>query len=170
MLEIIALLSLIGALIVLSLLAIIDLKTYLLPNKLVFTFFCLGILFHLCTDFNNASPIDMALGALIGSGSLYSIRVIANRIYKTDTLGLGDVKLMGAAGVWLGPYFILMALTAGALAGIIHGLALAILIWLKTKSWPNFNHLSLPAGPGFAAGILIASCIMLKDFPKELLS
>lgn len=173
MLEIIAVLALISAVIVLVLLSMIDLAEGLLPNELVLGLLCLGVVFHLCTMFTHLSMVDMALGAFIGSASLYLIRFVANWFYKTDTLGLGDVKLMGAAGVWLGPYFILMALTAGAFAGIFHGLGFAGYLWVKTKHKPNFSMLSLPAGPGFAVGIVVAAAFMLKDFnlaPPEFLN
>lgn len=168
MLEIIAVLSLIGAVVMLILLAAIDLKEGLLPNELVLGFLCLGVIFHLCSIFTYLTMTDMGLGGVVGLSSFYLLRYVSNRIYKTDTLGLGDVKLMGAAGVWLGPYYILIAMIFGALAGIIHGLGFATAIWIKTKSWPNFSLLSLPAGPGFAVGIAIAAYIMLGDFIRTM--
>lgn len=169
MLEIIAVLALISALILLYVLSVIDLKIRLLPNELVAGFFCAGAVFHGVTFFHYLPPADMAIGALIGAGSLLFIRTLANYFYQTDTLGLGDVKLMGAAGLWLGPYFILIALTFGALAGVLHGLGVAAYKYHRTKHWPNMNTLSLPAGPGFAVGTIITGIIMLHTFPTEFL-
>lgn len=170
MLEIIAALSIFAALFVLFMLSKIDLEEGILPNEFVFSFFCLGIVFHFTTTFQHLSPQDMAIGAVLGSGILLAIRVVANWYYKDDTLGLGDVKLLGAAGVWLGPHYTLIALIAGAIAGGLHGLVLAILELKKTKSWPDFSKFSLPAGPGFIVGIMIAAALLLKDFPNELWS
>lgn len=166
--NIISIACLLGALALLICLCVIDLKHRLLPNKLVFPFFLLGIVFHFSIGFEYISWHDMALGGLIGAGSLYAIRLVANWHYKTDTLGLGDVKLMGAAGVWLGPYSIPLALAIGAVAGLIHGLSYAAAIFVKEKSWPNFTKLSIPAGPGFAVGIVIAAILMILEAPEVL--
>ena len=155
MLEVVALLSIIGAVILLLVLSVIDLRTRLLPNELVAGFALSGVIFHLTTLNEFASWYEMAVGAAIGSGILYAIRFVSNRLYKQDTLGLGDVKLMGAAGLWLGSHYILPALVVGSLAGVVHGLGVALYIWMRTKSFPSMKHLSLPAGPGFAIGIVI---------------
>ena len=163
MTEIFALILLIGAAGVLVQLSRIDLRIGLLPNKLVLTFLILGVLFHLITGFAILTPIEMALGVLAGGGFLYGVRAVAKMFYTEDPLGLGDVKLLGAAGVWLGPYSVLVAIVIGALAGIAHGLLIAFLIFRQTKTWPRMNKLSLPAGPGFAAGILITGA--LKFWP-----
>lgn len=168
MFEIIALLTVIGGFATLCILSAIDLREKLLPNEYVMSLAILGALFHLSTAFHFLSLQDMALGAVIGGGFLYLTREIANRLYKDDTLGLGDVKLMGAAGIWLGPYYILLALTAGGIAGLLHGLALAFSEKLKTGAMPSFNKLSLPAGPGFAAGIVIAAIMQFHEIGKIL--
>jgi leader peptidase (prepilin peptidase)/N-methyltransferase len=145
---------LIGALGVLAALSIIDLRVRLLPNKLVLTFALLGIAFHIVTKNNFVSPQDMVIGAALGYGILFSIRFIANHLYQQDTLGLGDVKLLGAAGLWLGPEGILAAMTIGAFAGMIHGLGVALYTAIRTKSRPSLSRLEVPAGPGFAVGII----------------
>src|SRR5262245_17971790 len=122
--EIVALLCLPAALIVLYVLALIDFRSGLLPNELVMCFAGLGFIFHFCTLFHYLSPIDMMLGAVTGGGLLYVIRTGANFLTKDDALGLGDVKLLAAAGLWLGPQGVLIALIAGAFAGLWHGVFL----------------------------------------------
>ena len=49
-------------------LAIIDFKTYLLPNIFVFPFAITGILFHFFTDFYYLSLNQMLIGGLVGFG------------------------------------------------------------------------------------------------------
>lgn len=156
-LGLIAIACLISALIVLIALSIIDLRTWLLPNPLVATFAALGIAFHLVTGWQFLSPASLVLGGMAGFFSLFALRATANYVYKQDTLGLGDVKLMGAAGLWLGPEGVMLALFAGACAGLLHGLGLALFRALKHKERPDFSKLQIPAGPGFAAGIVIAA-------------
>lgn len=155
MLEIIALLCLAGALVILYILSVIDLRDRLLPNELVMGFMSLGLVFHLATLLHYNSFTDMALGAFIGGGILYLIRGTANAYYKGDTLGLGDVKLLGAAGIWLGPESILIAMTIGAFAGFLHGMAIALHTVGNAKVGMDLRKLSIPAGPGFAVGIVI---------------
>lgn len=169
MLEIIAFLCLAGTLAVLVALSVIDLKHTLLPNKLVLAFLLLGVAFHVCTALYFASPFEMALGALIGGGALYLVRAAANAFYKKDALGLGDVKLLAAAGVWLGPHDILIAMSAGAFAGILHGGGIFIVHWLKTKKSLNLGALSLPAGPGFIIGIILTALYKYRELPEMLL-
>ncbi len=133
----------------------IDLKTWLLPNKLNLSFAILGIIFHSFDHFTMLDPMGMALGGLVGAGILYIIRAGGNWYYKQDTLGLGDVKLLGAAGLWLGPTDVIMALTVGAFAGLVHGIIVAITKAIREKAKPDMHRLMIPAGPGFCIGILL---------------
>ncbi len=157
MFEILAVLCLAAALILLGVLAVIDLKTWLLPNEYVLSVAITGAVFHLCTAYIYADLPDMALGAVTGAGLLYALRAAAKFFYKTEAMGLGDVKLMGAAGLWLGPYNVLMAITVGAMAGVLHGVLLAII-----KKAP-LKNMQIPAGPGFALGIGIVGIIQFSD-------
>lgn len=151
---------LVAALLILLRLGIVDLRVRLLPDLWVGGFALLGLVFHTLNSFMLLSPLALALGMGLGGGFLYVIRSVANRIYQQDTLGLGDVKLLGAAGLWLGPHYILLAITLGAFAGLMHGLGLAALHRLRTRQWPAMSHFALPAGPGFITGIVMAFFIM----------
>jgi leader peptidase (prepilin peptidase)/N-methyltransferase len=160
----IALACLLGALLLLVVLSVIDLRTRLLPNEWVLGFAILGIVFHFTTLAAYLSVTEIMLGAAIGFGTLYLIRAVANHFYKTDTLGLGDVKLMGAAGLWLGPDMIVMALMLGAIAGLVHGAVYAVWQAQRTKTKVNLARLQIPAGPGFAVGIIATAGWFFRDF------
>ncbi len=165
MITIITITCIIAALILLLILAIIDLRTLLLPNKYVAGFFTAGLIFNINTDFYFTNPLDMSLGIISGAGLLLIIRHIANKKYKYDTLGLGDVKLMGAAGIWLGMDFIFLAISIGAFAGLIHGLIFGCYRARKTNEKINLSELSIPAGPGFIIGIIIVGIMKLYSLP-----
>ena len=141
---------------VLIILSIIDLRVWLLPNKWVLTFGLLGLAFHACMSFRLIEPPQMIFGALVGGGTLYVIRMGGNAYYKQDTLGLGDVKLLMAAGVWLGVEGVIIAMTAGAFAGLLHGILYAAIKAVREKAPMNLRRLMIPAGPGFCVGIAAA--------------
>lgn len=141
---------------VLIILSAIDLRTWLLPNKWVATLALLGIAFHAFMRFHLLHIDQMIFGALVGGGILYLIRMGGNAYYKQDTLGLGDVKLLLAAGLWLGVEGVIIAITAGAFAGLLHGIFYALFKAAKEKSPVSLKRLMIPAGPGFCIGIAVA--------------
>ena len=162
--EIFALLCILFAVGLLALLSVIDFKTFLLPNIYVAPFAILGIAFHWLTDFYYLSPKAVIIGGLAGFAVLYLIRAAGNKYYKQDSLGLGDVKLLGAGGLWLGFENIMLAMTVGAFFGLVHGLVYALYLKLKTNKDFTLTRLQIPAGPGFAAGILVIGSWMLHGF------
>ncbi len=143
------------ALVCLGFLFIIDLKTRLLPNNYVFALALLGVAFHVSLGFEFLTPSDMAGGMIVGGGLLLIIRTLGNKVYNQDTLGLGDVKLMMAAGLWLGVQDVLSALVIGASLGIFHGIGLALYEARRDGRAVDISQFSLPAGPGFILGIVI---------------
>lgn len=164
-LDVLSWVCLAGAAIVLVALAVIDLKTFLLPNKLVAAFALLGLFFHVTTGFTHIPPLGMVYGACVGGGLLYAIRFVGNRIYNADTLGLGDVKLMAAAGLWLGAEHVLIAITLGGVAGLLHGVGLAAHARVIKKEAISLNRLVIPAGPGFIVGAAIVAAFKLSGVP-----
>lgn len=152
-------LALFGAAICLWCLARIDLRIGLLPNEYVLGLALCGTLFHLATFFQYAGLADMALGAFLGGGILYFIKTAAACCGKKDALGWGDIKLMAAGGILLGPYHIMLALVFGALAGILHGLTLHA----RQDRTASLMDLSLPAGPGFIIGIVMAAALAFHN-------
>ena len=164
MLSWIALSCLVGAVILLGMLSAIDIKTRLLPNEMVAGFATLGAVFHLTTLAQFVPIQDILLGGAIGFLALYLIRVAANRVYGQDALGLGDVKLIGAGGFWLGPDAIMLAMAAGAMAALLHGVGYALKEAKKTKKRPDFVNLKIPAGPGFAVGLIIGGIVKFWSF------
>jgi len=167
MLDIISLLCIFTALALLIVLSIIDLKILILPDELNLGLAVTGIVFHVVTHNQLASYTDMFYGALTGAGMLYVIRFFANRHYGRDTLGLGDVKLLGAAGIWLGLTGILPAITLGAFAGLFHGLIYAAWVAHRDKTRFTIHNLSIPAGPGFAVGIVLSGAYFFGPYITE---
>ena len=156
------------ALLVLGILAVIDFRTRLLPNKYVGTFLILGVMFHGITHFHFTDVMDVALGLVAGGGLLLLVRQVANKMYDRDTLGLGDVKLMGAAGLWLGVSHIFLAISVGAFAGLLHGVVYKFYQQRKTGEHIPLAGLAIPAGPGFIVGVIATGFIKFSALPQFL--
>jgi leader peptidase (prepilin peptidase) / N-methyltransferase len=159
-----ALACLAGAVALLYALSVRDLKTRLLPDEMVLGFATLGFVFHLTTLAQFVSIPNIALGGIAGFSILYVMRFAANRFFGEYTLGLGDVKLMGAAGIWLGPDALMLAMAAGASIALLHGIVYGVWSARRTGARVDFSNFKVPAGPGFAAGIIIAGILQFWHF------
>ncbi len=82
-----------------------------------------------------------------------AIAWLLRRLYfmfrKYQGLGLGDVKLLAASGVWIGLAGVPVQLLVGSLAA----LAAAVLLHLSGKTMTR--QTSLPFGPFLALGLLV---------------
>lgn len=155
--DIIAIMCILLALTALLWMGWIDLKLWILPNELVILLAITALPFHFATDWFFGGWLYFIVGGIVGGGTLLAIRHAANKFYGFETLGLGDIKLMAAVGLWLGPETTLMALSVGAFCGVAHALTLAII------NKQSLNKMMLPAGPGFIAGSIIVGAWMIKD-------
>lgn len=136
---------------ILSALAWRDHKEYILPDYLNAALALSFAAFHIANSWQYLTPLDAVVGAGACGGLLLGIRALVNRLYKTDALGLGDVKLMMAAGIGLGSADAMMALTLGASFGLLHGFILA----LASQKRVPLGQVNVPAGVGLALGIAI---------------
>lgn len=103
---------------------IIDYRLQIIPNRLNLTMFEVGIVIAFIYGMSNvAITIDMILGMLVGGGIFLAITLIGGLIYGKEAMGLGDVKLMGALGLYFGVSNIiaiaLIAFLLGAVIGVI---------------------------------------------------
>lgn len=106
-------------------LSLIDLETYLLPDKLtlpgaVLAYACSALLPR---QWTLGIGWEMALyGALAGGGGLWFIAWLYRRVRGVDGLGLGDAKLMLLFGALLGPAAVPVILFLGACLALPVGL------------------------------------------------
>jgi leader peptidase (prepilin peptidase)/N-methyltransferase len=93
---------------------------------------------------------DTAAGAVIALAFGLSLRWLAGRWARREALGLGDVKLLGVAGAWLGiaalPWFLMAAGALGA------GFA-ALWRW-------RHGHDGFPLGP--ALSLALFACVLAQ--------
>jgi len=70
------------------------------------------------------------LGVIIGGGIIWLTGIIGDFIFKKETMGGGDVKLLAMIGAFLGWPLAVLTFFLAPLVGSIIG----IIIWIKTKS------------------------------------
>lgn len=135
-------------------LAAIDLVDWTLPDGLTLPLLLAGLLLAAGGDTLGlavlASPLEAALGAALGYGSLAALAYVYRRVRGREGLGLGDAKLLAAAGAWLGPGPLPILLLAAALLGLVMAIS------YRT---PLRAEMALPFGPplalAFWAGYLL---------------
>ena len=92
-------------------LALIDLRSGLLPDALTLPLAALGLTLH-------PTP-DALIGAALGFLAFWAIAALYHRLRGAEGLGLGDAKLMAAAGAWLGWQGLPWVLLLGSLGTLI---------------------------------------------------
>ena len=112
---------------------VIDYKLQIIPNRLNLTIFEVGLIFAFAQGiFNIHVGIDMLLGALTGAGIFLVITLLGGLIAGKEAMGFGDVKLMGALGLFFGwMNVIAISLIAFLFAAII---SVALIISKKKKT------------------------------------
>lgn len=129
-------------------LALVDLRTFLLPDALTLPLAAGGL--ALVAWREPAAFTDHAVGLAAGAGLLLGVRALYFRMRGREGLGLGDVKLTAAAGAWLGwtalPSVLLVATATGLAAVVLTGLA----------GRPLRADDALPFGPFLCLGFALA--------------
>ena len=81
----------------------VDCKHRIIPNRLNMTIFETGIILTVVSGYNNINIAkDMLFGMLVGAGIFIIITVLGGLIAGKEAMGLGDVKFMGAIGLFYG--------------------------------------------------------------------
>lgn len=120
---------------------IIDYKIQIIPNRLNFTMFEVGLIFTFIFGIQNLNIAkDMLLGMLVGGGIFLAITLIGGLIAGKEAMGLGDVKLMGALGLYFGIFNISLISVLSFLIGAI----ISIIIIIAKK---NREDGYIPFGP-----------------------
>jgi leader peptidase (prepilin peptidase)/N-methyltransferase len=147
-------------------LAMIDIDHLRLPNPLVALLAALGLAAAAASQFAGvllgpltyqqgavAGPGPLAsalLGGVLGAGLSGAMAALYGLIRKKSGLGMGDVKLLGALGLVLGPY-VLVSLFLGSLIGMVVGVAGSRSIRLSERR--------IPFGPWLAAGAVVTAVL-----------
>ena len=136
----------------------IDWKLQIIPNRLNLTMFEIGLVITVIQGiFNINIAINMLLGSLVGAGIFLLITIIGGAIAGKEAMGFGDVKLMGALGLFFGwTNMIIISLISFLLGAIIS----IILIVTKIRKTDEY----IPFGP-----FIVISAFIVMIVPSAML-
>ena len=98
--------------------AVIDWTSLIIPNSLVIAGLLLGVIDY--SFFSVHMLLSAALSAALASAFTFVARAAGNQIFKKDTMGIGDIKLAGLIGLFIGFEHFLVAVWLAAILGIIY--------------------------------------------------
>lgn len=135
---------------------VIDYKHQIIPNRLNLTIFEVGLASAFVSGMYSMNLMtDVLLGMLVGGGVFLIITLIGGLIAGKEAMGFGDVKFMGALGLYFGlANIITITLMAFLFAAIISIFLLATKIKKKSEY--------IPFGPFIVVACLINMLVPFK--------
>jgi leader peptidase (prepilin peptidase)/N-methyltransferase len=127
----------------------IDLEHHLLPDAVTLPGIIVGFLFSFVTE---PGWLASLIGIIVGGGTLYAIAELYYRVRREEGLGMGDVKMLGMIGAFVGWKLTLVTLMMASFAGSLIGLLL-ILMGRGSMKY------ALPFGTFLALGAALAATV-----------
>ena len=117
---------------------VVDYKYQIIPNRLNMTIFEVGLVSAFISGLYSMNLMtDALLGMLIGGGVFLIITLIGGLVAGKEAMGFGDVKFMGALGLFFGRInIIVISLMAFLFAAVISIFLLATKIKKKSEYIP----------------------------------
>ena len=142
---------------------VIDYREQIIPNRLNLTIFEVGIIFAFLYGLSDvAITINMLLGMLAGGGIFLLITLVGGVFYGKEAMGFGDVKLMGALGLYFGLSNIIVITLMSFLIGAILSI---VLLLSKIKKSSEY----IPFGPFIVIATFISMYIPFEQIKNVLL-
>lgn len=137
---------------------VIDYRLQIIPNRLNLTIFETGLIFTFVEGmYSQSLAIDNLLGGILGAGIFLIITLLGGLIAGKEAMGFGDVKFMGALGLFFGwMNIIAISVIAFLLAAIIS------IILLVTKIRKTDEY--IPFGP-----FIVMACFVVMMVPFDTL-
>jgi leader peptidase (prepilin peptidase) / N-methyltransferase len=124
-----------------------DLQHKILPNVITLPGIAVGFA---CSLFLPPGWRDSLIGIVVGGGVLFAIAETYYRVRGEEGLGMGDVKLLGMIGAFLGWKLVLLTLVLASFTGSLFGVTLIAFGRGNMK-------FALPFGTFLAVGALVAA-------------
>ena len=130
----------------------VDFEHRIIPDEISVGGMIAGLIFSfLIPELHGTSSHLLALGrsilgVLVGGGSIYAMGMLGDFLFKKESMGGGDVKLLAMVGAFLGWQMSILAFFIAPFFGAILG----IIVKIRTK------ESAIPYGPFLALGALIS--------------
>ncbi len=149
------------------LIIVIDWENFIIPDKLVIILFLVGLVWRWQVEGTWLAPL-LGLGAgVMLFLTAFLAAFIVERINETESLGGGDLKLLFAAGPWVGFQILPLLLILSGVFGILF-----YLLWRKinlpAKQSADVPFGAFPYGPAICAAML--ACVLLEQWVLKLFS
>ncbi len=142
---------------------VIDYKLQIIPNRLNLTIFEIGFIFAFLYGLSNvAITINMLLGMFVGGGIFLAITLLGGLFYGKEAMGFGDVKLMGALGLYFGLSNIIIITLVSFLIGAILSIVLLV---AKIKKSDEY----IPFGPFIVIATFISMYVPFEQIKTALM-
>ncbi len=149
-----SLIFIIMSLLVISLIvaSFIDLEHELIPDVITLPGLGIGIIISFILPHLQGTGVHLlalrksVLGSVVGAGSIYAIGLLGKAIFKKESMGGGDVKLLAMIGAFVGWEKVLVTFFVAPLFGSVVG----IILKLKEKK----EH--IPYGPYLSLAAVIS--------------
>jgi leader peptidase (prepilin peptidase) / N-methyltransferase len=128
-------------------LAFIDLEHRILPNPITLGGIVVGFLFSFLFPPGWQASL---IGILLGGGVLFVVGELYLRVRGIEGMGMGDVKMLGMIGAFLGWKAVIVTIMLASISGALVGVIL-LLAQKGDKQYP------LPFGTFLSAAALVAS-------------
>jgi len=137
---------------------VIDYRLQIIPNRLNLTIFEVGLITTFIEGiYSQSLAIDNLIGGIVGAGIFLIITLLGGLIAGKEAMGFGDVKFMGALGLFFGWMNIIsISVIAFLLAAIIS------IILLVTKIRKTDEY--IPFGP-----FIVMACFIVMIVPFDTL-
>jgi len=128
--------------------SIVDWRHRLIPDVYLFPFMLVGILLVAMDALPWTNIMYSAIAGFFGYFMAFFLNILfRKKTKKDDAIGMGDIKLLGASGVWLGVFGLSIALIISCILGYIWG----------RRNGQEF----VPFAPFFFAGMLVSIGFLL---------
>lgn len=142
---------------------VVDLKEQIIPNRLNLLMFEIGLVFVFLHGFSNINiALNMLLGMLAGGGIFLLITLLGGLIAGKEAMGMGDVKLMGALGLYFGLSNIVVITLMSFLLGAVISI---VLLGTGIKKSDEY----IPFGPFIVIGTFVSMYVPFETMKLLLL-
>lgn len=131
-----------------------DIRHLVLPDRLNVALGLSGLVFHAAAGWRFADWPELVFGAVAGGALLYGLRLAYVHIRGVEAVGLGDVKFMIAAGLWVGVWGMPMLLAVASLATLMAITGLRLLAMVPAGSLAARR---IPFGPGLCLALVLVA-------------